>query len=120
MNTLKIATLTIAAALTLSACSSGESIPDLTDVAENQTTTATSETMEEPMMEPVAVPADVVLPEGSTATGVIVAAVLLTSGDIQEALSLGQVTPSEVEYAELAIKEKTLPQWQELAEAKNQ
>ena len=61
-------------------------------------------------------PEAVELPSGSSARGVVVAALLLSSGDIERALLNGQVTPSEVKYATLALEEGTLNAWRELAE----
>jgi hypothetical protein len=60
-------------------------------------------------------PANVELPEGSDALGVITAAILLTSGNIDEAIASGRVTAVEVDYAVLAIEEKTLNLWKERA-----
>lgn len=62
-------------------------------------------------------PSSVQLPNGSNALGVVTAGVLIASGDISKAIETGQVTPSEVKYARLAIEEGTMDLWRELAEA---
>lgn len=48
--------------------------------------------------------------------GVLKAAVLLSSGDIEKALENGTVTPEEVNNAKDAIEFGTLGEWQKLAE----
>lgn len=53
-----------------------------------------------------------------TAKGVVKASVLISSGDIDAAVSEGLVTPAEVDAAQKAITEGTLQQWVDLAEAK--
>ena len=52
----------------------------------------------------------------TTAEGVLTAAVILSSGDIDTAVAEGIVTPSEVTAAKAAIESKTLDQWRQLAE----
>jgi hypothetical protein len=59
-------------------------------------------------------PATVELPEGSDALGVVTAAILITSGNIDEAIASGRVTAVEVDYAVLAIEEQTLNLWKEM------
>jgi hypothetical protein len=61
-------------------------------------------------------PSSVNLPAGSSAFGVVTASLLMASGDVNNALESGQVTPSEVKYAALAVEEGTLDQWRMLAE----
>lgn len=61
-------------------------------------------------------PSSVTLPAGSSAFGVVTASLLMASGDVTKALESGQVTPSEVKYAALAVEEGTLEQWRMLAE----
>jgi hypothetical protein len=63
------------------------------------------------------VPEEVDLPSGSSPLGVVTAGILMASGDVTKALENGQITPSEVKYAALAIEEGTLDQWRMLAEA---
>lgn len=46
-----------------------------------------------------------------TAEGVLTAAVILSSGNIEDALAKGIVTPDEVVEAEKAIKTNTLNDW---------
>ena len=47
---------------------------------------------------------------------VLLAAVLLTSGDIEKALTDGLVTPKDVDAAVSAIKNGTLDEWRQRAE----
>ena len=54
---------------------------------------------------------DIELPEGVTAQGVILAAYLLTSGDIARAVEEALVSPEEVELARKAIEEDSLQEW---------
>lgn len=62
------------------------------------------------------IPSADLLPEGSNAFGVVTAALLISAGDLDKALLEGQVTPSEVKYAMLAIKDGTLDLWRNIAE----
>lgn len=57
------------------------------------------------------------LPPDVSATGVVSAAVLLGTADIERAVSEGLVTPAEVAEAEKALAEGTLRYWVERAEA---
>lgn len=57
------------------------------------------------------------LPSSVTAEGVLLAAVLLKTGDIDEAVSQGIVTPDEVTEAKLAVDTGTLDLWRQRAEA---
>lgn len=59
---------------------------------------------------------ELALPEGSTARGVVLAAVLLSNGDIGRAVEEGLVTPEEVELALTAIEAGTLQAWVDLAQ----
>lgn len=56
------------------------------------------------------------LPADVSAKGVILAAVLLSTADIEEAISSGLVTPAEVATAQQAIEDGTLDIWRERAE----
>ena len=56
------------------------------------------------------------LPADVSATGVVSAAVLLGTADIERAVSEGLVTPAEVAEAERALAEGTLKYWVERAE----
>lgn len=58
------------------------------------------------------------LPEGVTAQGVILAAYLLISGDISQAVEEALVSPEEVELARKAIAENRLQEFVDLASAK--
>lgn len=49
-------------------------------------------------------PSNVSLSEGSSASGVLTAISIIESGDTEKALEDGQVTPTEVRYASLAIE----------------
>lgn len=57
------------------------------------------------------------LPEDVTAAGVILAATLIASGNIDDAVASGLVTPAEVDEARAAIENGTLDRWVDLAEA---
>ncbi|MEN9793268.1 MAG: hypothetical protein RL330_1346 [Actinomycetota bacterium] len=54
-----------------------------------------------------------------TPNGVLLAAVILVGGDIEEALVAGRVTVPEVEAARAAIAEGTLDLWRQRAESGN-
>lgn len=58
------------------------------------------------------------LPADVSPEGVIVAALLLQSGDIARAVEEGLVSPAEVEYAREAIQEGTLQLWVDAAVVK--
>jgi len=101
----------VALSLAISGCSMNEPEP-------SETLTAPVEQPADSVESPsVTDPAMIELPPGSNALGVVTAGLLVASGDIDEALAQGQVTPSEVKYAVLAIEEGTLQDWRELAEA---
>jgi hypothetical protein len=51
------------------------------------------------------------LPEGVTAQGVVLAAYLLSSGDIARAAEEALVSPEEIELARKAIAENSLQEW---------
>jgi hypothetical protein len=57
------------------------------------------------------------LPADVTAKNVLVAAVLLSTSDIDGAVAEGLVTPAEVDAAAAAIKNGTLDLWRQRAEA---
>lgn len=52
-----------------------------------------------------------------SAFGVILAAVLLASGDVEQAVADGVVTAAEVDAAAAAVRDDTLSQWAVLADA---
>lgn len=56
------------------------------------------------------------LPSDVSAEGVVFAAVLLTTSDIELALAEGLVTPAEVDLAQAALDDGTLEQWQQRAQ----
>lgn len=56
------------------------------------------------------------LPTDVSAQGVVLAAVLLSTSDIELALTEGLVTPAEVDLAQAALDDGTLQQWQQRAE----
>ncbi len=56
------------------------------------------------------------LPADVTAKGVVLAAVLLASGDIDNAVGNGLVTPAEVDTAKTAIDQDLLEYWKQRAE----
>ena len=56
------------------------------------------------------------LPADVTAKGVVLAAVLLASGDIDNAVGNGLVTPAEVDTAKTAIDQNLLTYWSQRAE----
>lgn len=51
-----------------------------------------------------------------SAEGVVLAAVLLSTADIEASVAEGLVTPDEVDEARRAIEDGTLDDWRELAE----
>lgn len=51
-----------------------------------------------------------------SAEGVVLAAVLLSTADIEASVAEGLVTPDEVDEARRAIERGTLDEWRELAE----
>jgi len=51
-----------------------------------------------------------------TARGVVLAAVLLVAGDVEEALDKGVVTAAEVNTAQVAVDEGSLDVWRQRAE----
>lgn len=57
------------------------------------------------------------LPADVSAQGVLLAAVLLSTADIEGALAEGLVTPAEVDFAQQAIDDRMLDHWRERAEA---
>ena len=98
-----------AGALVISACSADDepmtSVPDSvmspsTDALADSTAPEASE-----------------LPEDVTAAGVVLAATLIASGNIDDAVASGLVTPAEVDEARAAIENGTLDRWVDLAEA---
>lgn len=56
------------------------------------------------------------LPSDVSAKGVVLAAVLLSTADIEGALAEGLVTPAEVDFAQQAIDDGMLNHWRERAE----
>ena len=56
------------------------------------------------------------LPADVSASGVVLAAYLMTSGDIESAVAEGLVSPTEVDLAKKAIADGTLESWVELAQ----
>jgi hypothetical protein len=82
-----VVTLTMAACFALSGCSQGE--PALPDLPVSSTVSA---------------------------EGVVLAAVLLSTADIEASVAEGLVTPDEVDEARRAIADGTLDEWRELAE----
>lgn len=57
------------------------------------------------------------LPADVSAEKVVLAAILLTTADIDAAVADGVVTPAEVDAAALAIKDGTVDLWRQRAEA---
>lgn len=56
------------------------------------------------------------LPADVSAKGVLLAAVLLSTADIEAALSEGLVTPAEIDLAQTAIDDGLIDQWRQRAE----
>lgn len=56
------------------------------------------------------------LPADVSAEGVVLAAVLLSTADIEGALAEGLVTPAEIDLAQTAIDDDLLDLWRERAE----
>lgn len=61
-------------------------------------------------------PDAVELPDDVTAAGVILAATLIATGNIDDAVASGLVSPAEVDEARAAIESGTLDRWVSLAE----
>lgn len=96
-KTLIITTIALASTFTLSGCSTNG-----TDAAKEKAPVSDILTRE--------------LPNDVTPEGVLSAAVILSTGNIDEALSEGIVTPAEVAEAQKAIDDGTLGLWRERAE----
>lgn len=105
------ASVLLVAATMLAGCSS----VDVSDMPSSSVTTSTED--ETSNSSTVTEPAEVTLPAGSNALGVVTAGIIIATGDISKAIESGQVTPTEVKYATLAIEEGTLDKWRERAEA---
>ncbi|MFM6971590.1 MAG: hypothetical protein ACKOWH_03255 [Rhodoluna sp.] len=58
------------------------------------------------------------LPADVTASGVVLAGILLTSGDIAKAVEEGLISPAEVDLARIAVKANRLGDWADLASQK--
>ena len=58
------------------------------------------------------------LPEDVTAAGVVLAATLIASGNIDDAVASGLVSPAEVDEARAAMENGTLDRWVDLAEGR--
>ena len=56
------------------------------------------------------------LSDSVTAFGVVLAAVLITSGDVEKALAEGLVTPEEIQEAQKAIQDGQVDLWRQRAE----
>lgn len=56
------------------------------------------------------------LPADVSAEGVLLAAVLLSTADLEASLAEGLVTPAELDLAQAAIDDGLLDQWRERAE----
>lgn len=97
----------VATPIVSSACSSSDQ--PLTSVPDSLVSTSTE------------TPTDVTNPLSDTdvdvsPTGVVLAATLIASGGVEEAVASGLVTPAEVDAARTAIKEGTLNRWVALAQ----
>ena len=100
----RLAAVALASILALTACSSSNGNGSQTPTP---TSTSTSDILNRQ------------LPAGVTAEGVLLAAILLRAGDIDQAVSQGIVTPAEVDLAANAIKEGNLDLWRQRAEAES-
>ncbi|MBC8364839.1 MAG: hypothetical protein H8E59_07535 [Actinobacteria bacterium] len=122
-STTTVATTTTGAPTATSTTTEAPETPTTTEVPEAPTTTSTA-------VPTTTVPKDEYVPtdyategvldvselaEDVTPVGVIAAAVLLATGDIEAALADGLVTPAEVEVAADAIDNGTLDDWMEQA-----
>lgn len=94
------------AVLALSACS-GDDTTSATTAPTTQAPASASDTTTPAIT--VAESADV------SALGVVLAAVLLAEGDVEQAVSDGLVTVAEVDAAVAAIRDDTMDQWVALA-----
>lgn len=93
---------TIAAAFSIALLCSGGLTACQSEASSSQSSSSTILTME--------------LPPEVSAKGVVLAAVLLSTSDIEAALAEGLVTPTELEYAQSAIDDGTLDEWKQRAE----
>jgi hypothetical protein len=97
-------------ALTISACSTDDepttSVPDSTI---SPSTDGPADSTQPEASE---------LPEDVTAAGVVLAATLIATGNIDDAVASGLVSPAEVDEARAAIESGTLDRWVALAEGK--
>ncbi|MEX1079266.1 MAG: hypothetical protein WED09_09195 [Homoserinimonas sp.] len=59
---------------------------------------------------------DLPVSDSVSAEGVVLAALLLSTADIEAAVAEGLVTPDEVDQARQAIEGDTLAEWRDLAE----
>lgn len=102
-----VAGLSIAAVLLTAGCSSDDQ--DDSDGLGGQ----------EDVSVPDIVGTELELPEGVTAEGVVLAAYLLSSGDITRAVEEALVSPGEVDLAREAISEGSLQEWIDRASRKD-
>lgn len=102
-----VAVLVTLASITFSACGNDS---DPTTSTVDATVSVSTERSTSPSSESVPVSSEL------SASGVILAAILLTSGDIESAVISGLVTPEEVDAARVAIARKTLDRWVDLAQ----
>ena len=79
---------------------------ETSDVEEENSPTTTPSVSESQVLE---------VPDGARAQGVVLAAFILTNGDIARAIEEGLVTPIEVELARTALRNGTLQQWVDAA-----
>ena len=107
-HTYSVAALAVGA-LTISACSTDDeptaSVPDSTM---SPSTDAPADST---------APVATELPDDVRAAGVILAATLIATGNIDDAVASGLVSPAEVDEARKAIESGSLDRWVALAEA---
>lgn len=98
LKMLKISAIVISSVVLLTGCSSSST----TESSQSPTASAIL-TME--------------LPDDVTAKGVVLAAVIMKAGNVEEAVANGLVTPAEVDYALEAVEFGLLEDWKNRAEA---
>lgn len=98
-----------AGALTINACSTDdEPMASVPDTAMSPSTDAPADSTQPESSE---------LPDDVRAAGVVLAATLIATGNIDDAVASGLVSPAEVDEARKAIEDGSLDRWVSLAEA---
>lgn len=93
--------------LVLSACSQGSQVPTPTGESSGVTRPVTPQ-------DTSSIPDP--LPEHVTAKGVVLATVIIATGNVASAIEQGMASPQEVDLARKAIAEGTVQEWVDAAE----